>query len=711
MFFKCFLLFFNLFSIIYSYKILVVNPKFGYSHVNFFSQVADILTEAGHNVTVLAIDFDPTIKHPGAYKANVITVPFTKDVEGDFDSMLDNRFLWTLSNSGAEQFRLMLKLINGMHRQSLRVFNDEELAQKLRKEEFDLGITETINIYVLGMFKVWGIKSYIAGYSMSLGNDLYKYFGLPFPSSFMPTLMSSSTDEMTYSERFENWFVHNFGETVMYFLKDKMTLQSEFDRKYGVGFYDSDNIIGDSSFLLLNSNPFLDIPGPKTPKMVEVSGIGIKDPKPLDEYWDKILSLRNKTVLVSFGSFAKAVYMPDDMKNGLLETMRKLKDITFIWKYEKPEDGTGKDIENLVISKWLPQSDLLNDDRLSLFVTHGGMGSTTELSFRGVPAIAIPIIGDQMRNSKLIERQKCGIIMNKFELADSNILIKNIKTILDDDTYRNNAKILSRRLNNRPIGSKRLLIEHVEFAAEFGRLDMLDLTSRNMGMIEYYNLDIIFPVFFGLLLFILVVSPKFGYSHVNFFSQVADILTEAGHDVTVLTINIDPTITHPGAYKAKIITFPATKEVEDDFANLIDKRLLWNLSNGGAQQFRLMLKFINGIHKQSLRVFNDEELAEKIRKEEFDLGITEAMNIYVLGMFKVWGIKSYVAGYSMSLDGTGKDIENLVLTKWMPQSDLLNDERISLFVTHGGMGSTTELSFKGVPVISIPIIGDQMRNS
>uniref|UniRef100_A0A0K0F3G1 glucuronosyltransferase n=1 Tax=Strongyloides venezuelensis TaxID=75913 RepID=A0A0K0F3G1_STRVS len=357
-----------------------------------------------------------------------------------------------------------------------------------------------MNIYVLGMFKVWGIKAYVTGYSMSLGNDLYKYFGLPFPSSFMPTLMSSFGDEMTYSERFQNWFVHYFGETVMYFLKDKMTLQSEFDKKYGVGFYDSDNIIGDSSFLMLNSNPFLDIPGPKTPKMVEVSGIGIKDPNSLDEYWDKILSLRNKTVLVSFGTLAKAIYMPDDMKNGLLETMRKLKDITFIWKYEEPEDGTGKDIKNLVISKWLPQSDLLNDDRLSLFVTHGGMGSTTELSFRGVPAIAIPIIGDQMRNSKLVERQKCGIVMSKSELADSSILIKNIETILNDETYKCNAKMVSRRLNKRPIGSKSLLIEHVEFAAEFGRLDMLDLASRNMGMIEYYNLDIILPIFFGLLL-------------------------------------------------------------------------------------------------------------------------------------------------------------------------------------------------------------------
>uniref|UniRef100_A0A0N5BS63 glucuronosyltransferase n=1 Tax=Strongyloides papillosus TaxID=174720 RepID=A0A0N5BS63_STREA len=111
-----------------------------------------------------------------------------------------------------------------------------------------------------------------------------------------------------------------------------------------------------------------------------------------------------------------------------------------------------------------------------------------------------------MRNSKLIERQKCGIIMNKFELADSNILIRNIKTILDDETYNKNAKIVSKRLKKRPIGSKRLLIEHIEFAAEFGRLDMLDLASRNMGMIEYYNLDIIFPVFIGFLLLVSLLS-------------------------------------------------------------------------------------------------------------------------------------------------------------------------------------------------------------
>uniref|UniRef100_A0A0K0F3H8 glucuronosyltransferase n=1 Tax=Strongyloides venezuelensis TaxID=75913 RepID=A0A0K0F3H8_STRVS len=194
--------------------------------------------------------------------------------------------------------------------------------------------------------------------------------------------------------------------------------------------------------------------------------------------------------------------MPEDMKNGLLEVIKKMKDITFIWKYEMPDDGTGKDIENLVLSKWLPQSDLLNDKRISLFITHGGMGSITELSFRGVPTLLIPILGDQYKNAKLVERQNYGIIMDKSDLANPDILIKNIKTVLNDETYKNNAKMVSRRLNKRPIGSKSLLVEHIEFAAEFGKLDMLDLGSRNMGMIEYYNLDIIIPVIIGFLMLI-----------------------------------------------------------------------------------------------------------------------------------------------------------------------------------------------------------------
>uniref|UniRef100_A0A0K0DWJ7 glucuronosyltransferase n=1 Tax=Strongyloides stercoralis TaxID=6248 RepID=A0A0K0DWJ7_STRER len=480
-----------------SYKILIVNPKFGYSHVNFFSQIADILTEAGHNVTVLAINMDPTITHPGAYKANVVTFPASKEIEDIFAQNIAGNFLWNLTSSGIEQYEVFKRFMNATYLQSLKVFNNEELTEKIKKEKFDLGITEMLNEYIFGMFKIWGIKAYVSGLSTSLGEYYYNPFGVPFPASFIPCLMSPFSDKMTYLERFQNLLSYNIGKMFYSYYGEYLSLQSEFDAKYGVGFFNGYKALGDSSFLIINSNPFLDFPSPKTSKMVEVSGIGIKDSKPLSDYWNKILSLRNKTIMISFGTFAKTIYMPKNIKDGLLEAIRKLNNITFILKYEKPEDGTGKNINNLIISKWLPQSDLLNDERLSLFITHGGMGSTTELSFKGVPAIAIPLLGDQFRNIKLLERQKTAIIMNKLDLKNPDILIKNIKKILEDDTYKNNAKLVSRRLNKRPVGSKKLLIEHIEFAAEFGNLDILDLASRNMGVIEYYNLDIIIPITLG----------------------------------------------------------------------------------------------------------------------------------------------------------------------------------------------------------------------
>ncbi|KAK6027438.1 hypothetical protein OSTOST_06532 [Ostertagia ostertagi] len=41
---------FKLLSLCDSYKILVINPKFAYSHMNFMGKIADTLVDAGHEV-------------------------------------------------------------------------------------------------------------------------------------------------------------------------------------------------------------------------------------------------------------------------------------------------------------------------------------------------------------------------------------------------------------------------------------------------------------------------------------------------------------------------------------------------------------------------------------------------------------------------------------------------------------------------------------
>ncbi|XP_025206181.1 UDP-glucuronosyltransferase 2A1-like [Melanaphis sacchari] len=53
---------------------------------------------------------------------------------------------------------------------------------------------------------------------------------------------------------------------------------------------------------------------------------------------------------------------------------------------------------------------------------------------------------------------------------------------------------------------------------------------------------------------------------------------------------------------------------------------------------------------------------------------------------------------------------NVMIRKWMPQRDILAHPNVKLFISHGGLLGTTEAVYEGVPILSIPIYGDQMTN-
>ncbi|CAK1547652.1 unnamed protein product [Leptosia nina] len=54
--------------------------------------------------------------------------------------------------------------------------------------------------------------------------------------------------------------------------------------------------------------------------------------------------------------------------------------------------------------------------------------------------------------------------------------------------------------------------------------------------------------------------------------------------------------------------------------------------------------------------------------------------------------------------------ENIKIVKWLPQSDLLKHPKIKLFITQGGLQSTDEAIIAGVPMIGVPMLGDQWSN-
>ncbi|KAK6034396.1 hypothetical protein COOONC_28098 [Cooperia oncophora] len=84
-----------------SYKILVINPKFGYSHMNFMGKIADVLVDAGHEVVTFQPIIETMFAANGTTKSRLIQVgPFDEFKKRSlFDEETHMKPIWTVSAS------------------------------------------------------------------------------------------------------------------------------------------------------------------------------------------------------------------------------------------------------------------------------------------------------------------------------------------------------------------------------------------------------------------------------------------------------------------------------------------------------------------------------------------------------------------------------------------------------------------------------------
>ncbi|XP_050079739.1 UDP-glycosyltransferase UGT5-like [Anopheles maculipalpis] len=54
--------------------------------------------------------------------------------------------------------------------------------------------------------------------------------------------------------------------------------------------------------------------------------------------------------------------------------------------------------------------------------------------------------------------------------------------------------------------------------------------------------------------------------------------------------------------------------------------------------------------------------------------------------------------------------DNVMLVEWLPQDDILAHPNVRLFIMHCGLGGIAEALFHGVPIVGIPMFGDQPVN-
>ncbi|GMS85506.1 hypothetical protein PENTCL1PPCAC_7681, partial [Pristionchus entomophagus] len=267
-------------------------------------------------------------------------------------------------------------------------------------------ITENFDMCGIGIFPLIRPKTLINGAASAPLPFMNSEFGLPLSLSTNPSVTNSYLDVHSFLSRLKNIYAEALGYN--FFVSSRALVQQLFRDKFGPDYPSLTEISSHATYTIINSEPLLEFAAPILNRIVYVGGLGARDPKPLDQNLYIFLSLRPRTVLISFGSIVKAHELDENIKLSIVETVSRFPDLTFIWKYERPDDDfslVAKSLApNLHLIRWIPQNDLLTDIRLTAFVTHAGMGSTQELAIKGKPGLFIPIFGDQMRNAGMMER-------------------------------------------------------------------------------------------------------------------------------------------------------------------------------------------------------------------------------------------------------------------------------------------------------------------
>ncbi|KAF8356230.1 hypothetical protein PRIPAC_97853 [Pristionchus pacificus] len=422
-----------------------------------------------------------------------------------------------------------------------------------------------------------------------LVGDHHDEFGVPAALSYNPSSLTRKLDVHSFSSRAWNLYAHWL--TRLQFAGPRSQVEALFKRRFGDDYPTLKEISSNVAYVFTNSEPLLDFATPTLTRVVSIGGLGAKEPKQLDEYWTTVMTRRPRVVLISFGSIAQSFLLAPAVKQTILKVAAALPSITFIWKYERTDAfalAEAAKIENLILTEWMPQNDLLNHPNMAVFITHGGMGSVQELALRGKPAILVPVFADQPRNAAMMEHNRLGKVLSKLEIGDHEKIMTLLQELLDNPEYADNAKRMSQMLAKKPFSSKDTLLRYVDFAAEFGPSTALSPQSHDMSFIEYHNLDIVLVAFLLALIVVYVAiklicfvlrrigarkfwgsfykknfilrflayNPVFARSHVTFIGALADALADAGHEVHMLAPIIDSRIDSYGTKKATIIRVP-----------------------------------------------------------------------------------------------------------------------------------------------------------
>ncbi|VEN36938.1 unnamed protein product [Callosobruchus maculatus] len=451
---------------------------------NFLSKaVFKALAEAGHDVTVVTCFHEDNVPNGGKWREILL-----KDHYEKFTKHFGAMNFFEQGSKLSFHFLNLYKMVLQMTEQPLA----HPEVQKLIKsgEKFDVVIVSQFMNEAHYMLAAH-FDAHLVALS-TIGSSSWNNYlvGNPSMPSVDREMILNHPKKMNFLQRLTNTLFTITG----YLIRTFYLLPSHADltKRYISEKIDFYNELHNVSLVLLNSHPSVSDPKPHVPSMIEIGGFHVGAPKPLPEDLKKLLNeAKHGVIFFSMGSNIKSKDLPAEKRNAILNAFSKRKE-TILWKFE--DDSLPGKPKNVIIRKWFPQQDILAHPNVKVFWTHGGLLSTTETVYHGVPILATPIFGDQAMNAQRAKDNGYALVLPFTELTEER-LNKMLDEIVSNTMYRENVKVRSKIMHDRQVPPLDEAVYWVEYIIRHHGAKHLRMWYTDMPWYQYYMVDVFLSIF------------------------------------------------------------------------------------------------------------------------------------------------------------------------------------------------------------------------
>ncbi|KAK3860903.1 hypothetical protein Pcinc_033083 [Petrolisthes cinctipes] len=243
-----------------------------------------------------------------------------------------------------------------------------------------------------------------------------------------------------------------------------------------------------SSLALINSHFSMSQTVPILPSQVEVGAIQCNPAQPLPQDLETWISGAGPegVIYFSLGSKVQGSSMPTEYRDAFIEAFRRLPH-RVIWKYDMELKGVS---DNVLIRKWLPQQDILGNNKVKVFITHGGLLSLQEAIYHATPLLSIPIVVDQPRNAFFVKNEGLGDMLVWEELT-ADALVNTLTEITTNPQYMENMKRLSRLLRDQLTTPMERAVYWTEYVIRHKGAPQLKCPAAELSWVEFLMLDVL----------------------------------------------------------------------------------------------------------------------------------------------------------------------------------------------------------------------------